>query len=283
MTGVGRLAPTPSGALHLGNALAFAAAWLSARQQGLHLVLRVEDVDATRARDSLTDGIRQDLGWLGLTVDAEVPPQSARTYDAAIAALADRAYRCTCSRAMWAVHGRYPGTCRDAGHPAGALRLRLDPGPVSFADAVHGPCAIDAFTRFGDPVLVRRDGVVAYPLAVVADDIADSVTEVVRGADLLEHTAVQLALYDALDAPAPRWVHAPMLVDAQGRKLGKSHGSTAVAALRDAGWSAGDVWAWVLPHLGIPGVRALPDALGAFDTTRLPRGPIPVREPDATR
>jgi len=164
----------------------------------------------------------------------------------------------------------YPGTCRDRGHAEGAVRFRLPAGSVAFDDVVHGRVTVDPSRVFGDPVLVRKDGVVAYPLAVVADDIADGVDEVVRGRDLLEHTAVQVRLYEALGAPPPRWMHTPMVVDAQGRKLGKSHGSTGVAHLRQAGWTVEDVWRTVLPWLGLPAHGSLRDAVTAWDPKRVP-------------
>ena len=244
----GRLAPTPSGGLHLGNICAFAAAWLSARAAGGRLLLRVEDIDTTRAREDLVMALREDLRWLGLGWDEEVPRQSIRSYDDAIAALAPHTYRCTCTRQQ--VGPVYAGTCRDAGHTEGALRLRLPPGPVHFVDRRWGPQEVDP-TTFGDPVLVRRDGLVAYNLAVVVDDLRDGVTEVVRGADLLAYTAVQLRLHEALGAAPPTYLHAPLILGPDGKKLSKSHHSTEIRALRAVGWSADRVLGVVLPWLGL--------------------------------
>ncbi len=276
MSVVGRLAPTPSGHLHLGNVTAFAAAWLSVRSAGGRLLLRMEDIDTVRARAYVEDGIREDLRWLGLSWDAEVPRQSVRDYRLAIEALRPHTYRCTCTRAqIKAAGGRYPGTCRDAGHVEGALRLRLPDGPVHFVDRRFGPRDVDP-NLFGDPVLVRSDGLVSYNLAVVADDLTDGVTEVVRGADLLDFTAVQLHLWRWLGEREPTWLHAPLVLGPDGAKLSKSHGSTEVRALREAGWDPARVWRTVLPWLGLEPVGAIGDAVARFDAGVGARGPVVV-------
>lgn len=272
----GRLAPTPSGRLHLGNVLAFVAAWLSVRQRGGTLLLRMEDVDTTRSRASLADGLRRDLDWLGLHWDREVAPQSGRDYGAVLRRLAPHTYRCTCTRKqIRAAGGVYPGTCRDRGLTQGAVRLRLPPGPVAFEDRRWGPRTVDP-TAFGDPVLVRKDGLASYNLAVVSDDIDDGVTEVVRGADLLDYTAVQIRLYQALGAPPPTWLHTPMLVGPDGRKLGKSHGSLAIGTLREQGVEAASILAVCMPWLGLPPTADLGTAAEAFDPTGGVQGPITV-------
>jgi glutamyl/glutaminyl-tRNA synthetase len=272
----GRLAPTPSGLLHLGNVCAFGAAWLSVRAAGGRLLLRIEDVDTGRARAGVEHEIRRDFEWLGITWDEETPRQSSRDYRGALARLQPHVYRCTCSRAqLKAAGGVYPGTCRDRGHREGAVRLRLEPGAVRFVDRRWGPREVDP-TVFGDPVLVRRDGLVAYNLAVVADDIADGVTEVVRGSDLLDYTAVQVRLYEALDAPPPTWLHTPLVNGPDGWKLAKSHGSAHVGARRAAGASPEDIWRLVLPWLGLPGCASLHDALPRWRPDAGPLGPITV-------
>ncbi len=273
---VGRLAPTPSGHLHLGNALAFGAAWVSARAAGGRVLLRIEDVDTGRARPEFEQSQVEDLRWLGLDWDEQTPPQRDRDYRPWLEALAHRTYHCTCSRTkIRAAAGVYPGTCRAATHSSGAVRLHLPEGSVGFVDRRHGPHDVDP-NRFGDPVLRRRDAVFTYPLAVVVDDLVDGVTEVVRGADLLAYTAVQVVLWEALDATPPTWLHSPVLLGPDGRKLSKSHGSTELRALRAAGWSPADVWGTVLPWLGLDGVRDLGDAVARFDPTAGPRGPITV-------
>jgi glutamyl/glutaminyl-tRNA synthetase len=257
----GRLAPTPSGLLHLGNVLAFGAAWLSVRAAGGRLLLRIEDVDTGRARVGVERAIRRDLEWLGLTWDAETLRQSARDYRDVLSQLAPHVYRCTCTRAqLKAGGGVYAGTCRDRRHTTGAVRLRLPPGGVRFDDRRSGPRTVDP-TVYGDPVLVRRDGLVGYNLAVVADDIADGVTEVVRGGDLLDYTAVQIRLYEALGARPPTWLHTPLVLGPDGAKLSKSHGSDHVGALRDAGHAPADIWRRVLPWLGLPPCASLDEGL----------------------
>jgi len=262
---VGRLAPTPSGHLHLGNALAFAAAWLSARAAGGRLILRVEDIDRGRARDDVAAGQRDDLVWLGLTWDEEVPPQSARTYSLA----GIPTYRCDCPRRT-----RLAGACacRDADRPGGAWRFRAPPGPVAFVDRALGS---QAFAPDDDPILVRADGEPAYPLAVVVDDARDGVTEVVRGADLLPATATQIRLHEALGLSPPTYLHAPVLLGPDGKKLSKSHASTEMRSLRAAGWTVDRVWTTLLPLLGLP---PGPLAPAAFDPTRIPAGPFTIDE-----
>jgi glutamyl/glutaminyl-tRNA synthetase len=271
---VGRLAPTPSGDLHLGNITAFAAAWLSARATGGRVLLRMEDVDVARARPEIEARQRADLTWLGLDWDEELPRQSTRDYDRAAQALSGHTYRCRCTRRdVREAGGVYPGTCRDAGHAEGALRLRLAPGTVRFVDRRWGVREVDP-NAFGDPVLRRRDGLWTYNLAVVADDIRDGVTEVVRGADLLEYTAVQIRLWELFGATPPTWLHSPLVLGSDDRKLSKSHGSMHVGALRDAGATPSDIWRIVLPWLGQEGGYPDPDA---FSATAGPLGPVYAR------
>lgn len=268
----GRLAPTPSGRLHLGNVASFAAAWLSARQAGARLLLRIEDIDTTRARVGLEQAIRDDLAWLGLHHDEELPRQSDRTYVPWLDGL--DTYRCVCTRRELATR---PCPCGHAAHVEGAVRWRLPSGTVPFHDRRHGPQHVDP-TPHGDPVLVRRDGVVTYLFAVVVDDLRDGVTEVVRGADLLDFTAVQIRLWEALGATPPSWLHAPLLLGADGRKLSKSHASTEVAALRARGVSPEAIWRYVLPFLGATGASSLDEALPRFDPTAGALGPVTVDE-----
>lgn len=262
----GRLAPTPSGHLHLGNALAFGAAWLSIRQQpGARLLLRIEDLDRGRSRSEIAQAQREDLEWLGLTWDTETAPQSTRSYPLDGLPV----YRCDCSRKK-----RLAGhcQCRDAPAEAGTWRLRLPPGPVHFTDRAQGP---QVHTPGPDPIITRRNGEAAYPLAVVLDDHRDGVTEVVRGADLLAATATQIRIGEARGLPHPTWLHVPMLLGEDQRKLSKSHGSTELRALRQAGWTPHDVWARLLPLLGIE-ATTLQDAVPAFDPARIPSGPFVV-------
>lgn len=260
---VGRLAPTPSGNLHLGNALAFGAAWLSARAAGGRLLLRIEDLDRGRAREAVAQAQRDDLRWLGLAWDEEVTPQSRRVY----ALDGIPTYRCDCPRAVRLAGGC---RCRDAGKTTGAWRFRTPREAVRFVDRARGP---QTFLSEEDPILVRADGEAAYPLAVVVDDARDGVTEVVRGADLLEATAVQVQLYRCLGHAPPTWLHVPVLLGEDGKKLSKSHGSTEIGALRAAGWTPDRVWALLLPLLGMPGDRLDP---ARFDPARVRPGPFRV-------
>ena len=278
---VGRLAPTPSGRLHLGNVCAAGSAWLSVRQRDGRLLLRIEDVDAGRARDDIAEAIRDDLAWLGLTCDAEAKPQSQRDYAPALARLAPHTYRCACTRAISRdAGGACVGGCRKRGLTEGAIRFALPHGIETIVDRARGRTDVDLST-LADPVLQRRDGCSTYTLAVVADDIADGVTEVARGADLADQSAVQAVLWRALGANPPAWLHAPLILGGDGKKLSKSHHAAAVGDLRELGWSAGDVWRTVLPWLGVTPLAAATDglallngALPAFDAARIPRGPF---------
>jgi len=266
LTPVGRLAPTPSGHLHLGNALAFAACWLSARQHGGQVLLRIEDVDRGRAREDIAATQRDDLRWLGCDWDEETPPQSERDYAPWLALLGDRTYRCRCSRKQLKASGGQCD-CATLSLEHGATRFALGQAPEAFVDRRHGPiqCGPD---NHPDPILRRADGEYTYTLAVVADDIADGITEVVRGGDLLHYTAVQIALWRALGATPPSYLHTPVVMGSDGRKLSKSHGDIELQSLRAAGWTPAKVWSVVLPWLGISPTAHLQDALSQFD----PRG-----------
>lgn len=269
-----RFAPSPNGLLHAGHAFSALVNERLCRAAEGRLLLRIEDIDTGRARRDVEDGIRRDLEWLGLTWDAETPRQSARTYEAALAALGASVYRCDCTRAQRAAsNGRCLRGCRTRGLSEGAVRLALPPGDVVVEDRRWGRVVVDP-AAFGDPILVRRDGLVAYNLSVVADDIADGVTEVVRGSDLLEITAVQMRLYEAWGHPPPSWLHAPLVLGADGRKLSKSHGDAHVGVMREAGARPADVWRCVLPWLGLPDCASLEDALPRWRPDAGPRGPV---------
>lgn len=260
MPPTGRLAPTPSGALHLGNALAFGAAWLSVRNAGGRLLLRVEDLDRGRARREVEEGQKEDLRWLGLEWDAEVTRQSERVYPLD----GVPTFRCDCNRAR-----RLAGQCRcrDEDRAAGAWRYRCPGGPVQFVDRVRGSLTFAA----DDPILLRADGEAAYPLAVVLDDHRDGVTEVVRGADLLEATATQVAIHHDLGLTPPSYLHVPVLLGPDGKKLSKSLGAVGVRAWREAGRAPQAVWAFLLPFLGIEADN-LADAV--LIPSRIPSGPF---------
>ncbi len=242
-----RYAPSPTGAMHLGHARTALVAWLRARQAGGRIVMRIEDLDPPRVVEGSADSFLFDHEWLGLDWDEGPFWQSKRSarYEAAIEALGDRVFRCTCSRrdireASDAPHGemlRYPGTCRDkpAGHEGDrrfVARFRSEAAPA-FNDVIAGPCE-----GAGDDFVMRRKaGMYAYQLAVVVDDHEMGVTEIVRGDDLLPSTPLQIELFEALGWPVPTFVHVPLVRGADGDRLAKRHHAPPVAALRDAGWS----------------------------------------------
>jgi glutamyl-tRNA synthetase len=296
---VGRFAPSPSGEIHLGNARTALLAWLDARARGGRMLLRIEDLDRDRCRPALADGIRRDLDWLGLDWDAETPPQSTRdpSYTAALDTLSERGevYRCFCTRRELAVasapHGldaerRYPGTCRTldaAGRAAQlaagrrpALRVRMSGEPLEVTDRVHGPLVQRVGKAVGDIVVRRSDGLFAYQLAVVVDDAADGVTDVVRGDDLLWSTPRQVALQRMLGLDTPAYAHVPLILGPDGARLAKRHGAVTIAGLRDAGATPADIVGRLAASAGLvlEGTVAMPEELVAgFDLARVDRGP----------
>ena len=237
----GRFAPSPSGRMHLGNALSAMLAWLSAKQQGGEILLRIEDLDPARSKAEYAQGIMDDFRWLGLLWDRRATDQSRRgeTYAAALCQLEqmDLIYPCYCSRdqlhaasAPHASDGRviYAGTCRNltpeqrtAMTKKPSLRIKLPDREISFRDGLQGDVRMNLQREFGDIILRRADGVAAYQLAVVVDDGTEGVTEVVRGRDLLSSTPVQLYLYELLGLTPPRFYHIPMLLAPDGRRLSK--------------------------------------------------------------
>ncbi|MFM1988397.1 MAG: glutamyl-tRNA synthetase [Pseudomonadota bacterium] len=249
---VGRFAPSPTGPLHAGSIVAALASWLDARAHGGRWLVRIEDLDPPREAPGATASILGTLARLGLHADAEPLHQSARTdrYADALRTLVDRglAYPCACTRREIADsrlrtgpeparHGElvYPGTCRAGlapGRTARAWRLRVPEGTVSFDDRRLGRQSQDVAREVGDFVLKRADGLWAYQLAVVVDDAAQGVTDVVRGADLLGSTARQIVLARALGMPSPRWLHVPVVAAADGEKLSKQNGATPIDAAR---------------------------------------------------
>jgi glutamyl-tRNA synthetase len=253
---VGRLAPSPTGAQHVGNARTYLIAWLSARSRGGRHVLRIEDIDSPRVKPGAAEQALDDLRWLGLDWDGEPLVQTQRlpVYQEALWRLRERelVYPCTCTRtdidrAASAPHADhegpvYPGTCagRRAADAAGlggrpfAWRFRVSESPA-FTDLYRGPAHIDLRQVGGDFVAWKSAGTPAYQLAVVVDDAAQGVTEVVRGDDLIPSTPRQLLLYEALGLSPPRFAHVPLVVGPDGRRLAKRHGDTRLSALRAAG------------------------------------------------
>ena len=230
----GRFAPSPTGPLHFGSLVAAVASWLDARAAGGEWLLRVEDLDAPRTVPGAADAILRALEAFGLGWDGEVTRQSSRgeLYAAALERLraAGVLYRCRCSRreiadsALRGVEGAiYPGTCRDLGIGAdvpAAERVRTTDEEIAFVDRVQGRVAQRLASEVGDFVLRRRDGLVAYQLAVVVDDAEQGITDVVRGADLLLSTPRQILLQRLLGAATPRYLHIPVATRG-GEKLSK--------------------------------------------------------------
>ncbi|HYT88927.1 MAG TPA: tRNA glutamyl-Q(34) synthetase GluQRS [Gemmataceae bacterium] len=255
---VGRLAPSPTGAQHVGNARTYLIAWLSARAQGGRIVLRIEDIDSPRIKPGAAEQACDDLRWLGLDWEGPiVQAQRLPLYEGALQRLQEQelVYPCTCTRsdverAASAPHAEhegaiYPGTCagRRAGDAAAlagqpyAWRFRADKAASTFEDGFRGPTCVPA-EMLGDFVVWKATGTPAYQLAVVVDDAAQGVTEVVRGDDLVPSTPRQLQLYGALSLPQPTFTHVPLVVGPDGRRLAKRHGDTRLASLRTAGVSA---------------------------------------------
>ncbi len=228
---VGRFAPTPSGDLHLGSLYTAAASYLDARSAGGRWLLRLEDVDRPRELPGAADRILRALAAFGFEWDGPVVRQSERAplYAAALDELraAGALFACSCSRRERADAERYPGTCRDGPQRPGptALRLRVDPGFVEFDDRVQGRFRQDVAAQVGDFTVQRRDGIIAYALAVVVDDAEQGVTHVVRGADLLDSTPPQILLQRRLSLATPSYAHVPLIVAADGSKLAKTRGS----------------------------------------------------------
>jgi len=292
----GRYAPSPTGTLHLGNLRTALLAWLFARSQGARFLMRVDDLDRDRVRPGIAEQQLADLAALGLDWDGPVVRQSERmeAYAAAIARLdADGAlYPCFCTRAeirqaASAPHGAlpegaYPGTCREltrteraareaSGRPP-ALRLRAGAATVAFTDRLLGRCAgvVD------DLVVRRNDGVPAYNLAVVVDDTAAGVGEVVRGADLAQTTPRQLYVAARLGVPAPRYAHVPLVLGEDGARLAKRHGAVTLADRVAAGQSPAEVRTSLARSVGLATARETPsldELLDRFDPSLLPTEP----------
>ncbi|MFC5573788.1 tRNA glutamyl-Q(34) synthetase GluQRS [Xenophilus aerolatus] len=266
---IGRFAPSPTGPLHAGSLVAALASWLDARAAGGRWLVRIEDADTERCLPGLGEHILGQLAACGLIADEAPVWQSRRSarYDAALQRLvaAGLAYPCGCTRreidaalsAQGVAHERhgervYPGTCRGGlhGKPARAWRfatwkfeqnLAVAPAPpaqaatttrgdeVRWTDRRLGPQRQSVASEVGDFVLRRADGPWAYQLAVVVDDAAQRITDVVRGEDLADNTPRQILLQQALDLPTPRYLHTPLVMGADGQKLSKQNGATALA------------------------------------------------------
>ncbi len=307
---LGRFAPAPSGRLHLGNLLCALLSWLSARSRGGRYLLRIEDLDTARCRPAYAAALEEDLKWLGLDWDEGgslggphgPSEQSRRTslYAAALEALQRQGlvYPCFCTRAQLhaasAPHREdgltvYPGTCRGltaaeiqerSKHRPPALRLRVPEETIRFTDGHMGAVSEHLPTECGDFLLRRSDGLFAYQLAVVVDDAAMGVTEVVRGADLLSSTPRQLLLYRLLGLTPPEFFHFPLLLDPQGRRLSKRDGALGLEALR-ARYAPEEVVGRLAYLAGLnpaAAPRSPADLVPSFHWDRVPTEDIPLPE-----
>lgn len=288
---IGRFAPSPTGPLHFGSLLAAVASYLEARCSHGQWLLRVEDIDPPREQAGASGEILAALEAHGFEWDGPVTWQSDSrdAHECAIRALleAGMAYRCGCSRRDLADAPRgplgiiYPGTCRSGCDAAEfALRVRTEPSPVRFEDRLQGPQTQLLEAESGDFVILRRDGLIAYQLAVVVDDHLQGITDVVRGVDLLDSTPRQIWLQQLLGYATPTYCHVPVAINEQRQKLSKSHGASGIlieAAARNL-WNclnllgqrplaelrsapAATIWQWALEHWNMSvlhGVRELP-------------------------
>ena len=280
----GRFAPSPTGPLHFGSLIAAVGSFLQAKSQGGEWLLRMEDLDTPRNVPGAADDILRTLESFGFEWHGEVVYQSQRddSYAAALRKLAESGatFLCACSRreiadsSVTGIDGPiYPGTCRNgiiAGKAARAIRIRTQPGATEFVDCVQSHICQDVAGEVGDFVLRRADGVVAYQLAVVVDDAAQGITEIVRGADLLASTPRQIFLQRLLAYAQPSYAHLPVATNAAGEKLSKQTLATAVDAKIAGPWlwrtlqflgqsppaelrqaSQEPLWAWALAHWSI--------------------------------
>jgi len=297
-----RLAPSPTGALHLGNARTFFINWLLARQNGWRIILRVEDLDGPRIKRGAGEMLLRDLAWLGIDWDEGPIYQSSRLnlYKQALDRLLNsgEAYPCICTRkevemSASAPHAEdraavYPGTCRGrfasveaASAHAGrmpAIRFRVPDQIVEFDDAFRGRESFDVAQQLGDFVIAKGDGTPAYQLAVVVDDAAMGVTNVVRADDLIDSTPRQILLQRALGLSdrIPQYMHLPLVTGTDGRRLAKRHGDTRLSSYREHGVNAQRVVALLARWCGIDaGEHATArELMGRFELAALSHQPI---------
>lgn len=309
---VGRLAPSPTGAQHVGNARTYLLAWLSARALGGRMILRIEDIDSPRVKPGAAQQAIDDLRWLGLDWDEGpdiggphapyVQSERLKLYQDAFEHLknAEQIYPCTCSRSDVAAAASaphvgqegplYPGTCSarqssDAMNLGGqnySWRYRTSKRHRQFVDRIAGLRGCQLDTELGDFVIFKSDGSPAYQLAVVVDDHAMGITEVVRGDDLLPSTFRQLEIYEFFGWTPPGFAHAPLVVGTDGRRLAKRHGDTRLSKLRQDGMAAEQLvgllaWSCGLRPMGTS--ASAQSLLADFDLARLPAQPF-VWSPD---
>lgn len=314
---VGRLAPSPTGALHLGNARSFLLAWLSVRHQRGHMILRIEDIDSPRIKSWARQATLDDLRWLGLDWDfgpdvggPHAPyVQTERRedfYQPVLEQLIERelVYPCDCSRSEIAASASaphealegpiYPGHCRHrTSRDAHALaredfawRFRASDGLLTWHDRLSGRHAANVAAQLGDFIVAKGDGTPAYQLAVVVDDRAMGVTEVLRGDDLVPSAFRQLDLLRALGWPAPSYTHVPLMIGPDGRRLAKRHGDTRLGWFRDAGYAAPQLvgyLAWTAGLLDAPQPVVPSELIDRWSLDKLHRGPTVVELDEVLR
>lgn len=300
----GRFAPSPSGRMHLGNIFTALMSWLSAKSRGGSWLLRIEDLDPQRSRPEYARLIEDDLRWLGLSWDeggteglgsAGPYVQSERSplYADALARLeaSGDTFECFCTRAeimaTQAPHqsdGRivYPGTCRNLTRRPdrkGAIRLKVADENICFTDMIAGPCSFNLAHECGDFILRRADGAWAYQLAVVVDDAAMGVTEVMRGNDLLLSAAQQIWLYRRLGLTPPSFAHIPLICNAAGQRLSKRDSSMSMEALRGR-FAPEDIigyLAWISGLIPDPGPCTATGLIPHFHIGRMQEMPHEIR------
>jgi len=288
MTGLptGRFAPSPTGELHFGSLVAAVASFLDIRSRNGRWLVRVEDLDPPREVEGAAERQLAALKRFGMVPDEPPVYQSRRRlqHDAALADLLDRqlAFPCACTRKQLPDSGVYPGTCRKGlprGQTARSIRFKTDEGPVTFHDAVFGHQSQLPAQQTGDFIIRRGDGLIAYQLAVVVDDADAGITDIVRGSDLLESTGRQILLQRALRLPTPNYIHLPLMVDVNGRKLSKSDSDDPVARMGPR-----QTLGMALSALGHPPPKNQQDldsiwswSLENWDRNRIPRAPVVVQ------
>jgi len=309
--GAGRLAPSPTGAQHIGNARTFLLAYWSARAQGLRLILRIEDIDSPRVKPWAAQQAIDDLHWLGIEWDEGpdvggplapyVQTQRTERYRAALERLIadNRAYPCTCTRKDVQEAGSaphfdhepkiYPGTCAhwQEGDPLPSSeefcwRFRVSDREVRFDDAIAGPQNCVPARHLGDFPITQKNDSASYQLAVVVDDGEMGITEVVRGDDLIPSTFRQIELFHALGYRSPQFVHVPLVLGPDGRRLAKRHGDTRLSTLREQGIRAEQIVRWVMASCNLSIDKPISrnrsdagiDACDRFDWSKIPTNPI---------
>ncbi len=294
-----RLAPSPTGALHLGNARTFLINWAMARQAGWQVVLRIEDLDGPRIRANAAEEAIETLTWLGLDWDSGPFFQALDTtpYVSALRQLiaAGQAYPCRCTRSQIAAASeagehdlRYPGTCRPElnspppsseaiDEPGTAWRVVTPDKPIAFVDQFVGSQLRNPQQEIGDFLITTKGGPPSYQLAVVVDDARQGVNRVVRGDDLLSSTPRQILLYRLLDlGPLPEYTHLPIIVGPDGRKLAKRHGDSRLASYRERGVTPERVVGLLAEWSGLGPRRPMSAAefAGRFTLESLPTEPV---------